>query len=117
MHGCAGWCWHGRQPGRGMRRHAACCSLHAPNPVSPPALPPSLPAQAADPDVEAVVLHASPEGGVAPAHICRGAGSFDALLRSLGEPPAEGEAAPAAPDAPAERPQEQEELPKAATVS
>lgn len=78
-------------------------------------VPPSPPPQAADPDVEAVVLHAAPEGGVAPAHICRGPGSFDAVLRSLGEAPADGE--PVAAAQPAERAQEPEELPKAATVS
>lgn len=41
---------------------------------------------APDEDVEAIVLHATPEGTLAPAVICRGAGSFHATLASLGEP-------------------------------
>ena len=63
------------------------------------------------------MLHATPEGGVAPAHICRGAGSFEAVLRGLGEPLPEDEAAPA-PGGEAGRQAEQSpELPQAATVS
>ncbi|PRW60516.1 ATP-dependent Clp protease ATP-binding subunit isoform A [Chlorella sorokiniana] len=71
---------------------------------------------AADPDVEAVVLHATEEG--TKAHTCRGAGSFKALLTSLGEPLPDSEAAPAAPEAEAVRQHEASpELPQAATVS
>ncbi|PSC69399.1 ATP-dependent CLP protease ATP-binding subunit [Micractinium conductrix] len=49
---------------------------------------------APDEDVEAVVLHATPEGNVAPAHICRGQGSFETTLRGLGEPLPPGEEKP-----------------------
>ncbi|KAL4443816.1 hypothetical protein ABPG75_011553 [Micractinium tetrahymenae] len=74
---------------------------------------------APDEDVEAIVLHASPEGQLAPAIICRGAGSFHATLASLGEPapPQEGEGG--APQGGAERPSPaggEQEL-QAATVS
>ena len=33
-----------------------------------------------------MILHAGPSGEPAPAIICRGAGSFEATLRDLGEP-------------------------------
>lgn len=61
------------------------------------------------------MLHATEEG--TKAHTCRGAGSFKALLASLGEPLPEAEPAPA-PQAEAGRQQEATpELPQAATVS
>jgi len=55
----------------------ACHSTHSTHPC---------PWQAPDEDVEALVLHAGPEGSLAPAHICRGEGSFRACLERLGEP-------------------------------
>jgi hypothetical protein len=69
--------------------------------------------------VEAVVLHAAPDGGVAPAHICRGAGSFEAVMRSLGEPLPGGTSgdADAEATAPGAQGEQREELPQAATVS
>ena len=65
--------------------------------------------------MEAVVLHAAGDGTPAAAHICRGAGSFEAVLASLGEPLPEPEAAAAPAAAPPEAPQQ--DLPQAATVS
>lgn len=108
-----------------MREHATPAGHplpHTPTPHDCTCGPPPPP-QAADADVEGVVLHGLPDGGLAPAHICRGAGSFEAQLRTIGEPlPAadgggggggegeggEGEGGPG---------QEREELPQAATVS
>lgn len=58
------------------------------------------------------MLHATPEGALAPAAICRGAGSFRATLASLGEPlPAadgEGDGQQEAPERPAPAAGEQE---------
>jgi hypothetical protein len=71
--------------------------------------------------VEAVVLHAAPDGGVAPAHICRGAGSFEAVMHSLGETLPGGASGDADAEAAAPGAQgageQREELPQAATVS
>lgn len=41
--------------------------------------------EAADPEVEGVVLHVGPDGEPAPAIVCRGPGSFEETLRSIGE--------------------------------
>ena len=87
------------------------CAAQTPSPF------PTL--QAADEEVEGVVLHAGADGSVAPAHICRGRGSFEAMLRSLGEPvPAGGEAGEGG-EAGGEGREEgaKEELPQAASVS
>lgn len=71
---------------------------------------------AADPDVEAVVLHSTEaEGPIA--HTCRGAGSFQALMASLGQPLPESEPAPAPEADAARQPEASPELPQAATVS
>lgn len=64
------------------------------------------------------MLHAAPDGTTEPAHICRGAGSFEAAMRQLGEPlPADYPAAPAAPPPAEQAQQAQHDLPQAATVS
>lgn len=49
------------------------------------------PLQAADDDVEGVVLDAGPDGALVPPHICRGPGSFKAHMVAIGEPVADGE--------------------------
>jgi hypothetical protein len=61
--------------------------------------------QAADPDVEGVVLHVGPDGEPAPAIVCRGPGSFEETLRSIGESPSaqQQEAEPRGSDAQALR--------------
>lgn len=63
------------------------------------------------------MLHSGPDGAVAPAHICRGTGSFEATLRSLGEPLPAGEGGESGGGAPAAREESKEELPQAASVS
>ncbi len=84
---------------------------------SPTSLPPPAPCpQAADPDVEAVVLHATAEDGTK-AHPCRGAGSYKAMLACLGEPLPESEPAPAPEAETARQAEAAQELPQAATVS
>lgn len=104
------------------------CWLLKPDRLCPPALPTACPTicihpstppprpQAADPDVEAVVLHSTEaEGPIA--HTCRGAGSFQALMASLGQPLPESEPAPAPEADAARQPEASPELPQAATVS
>lgn len=51
------------------------------------ALPPSLPLQAPEPDVEGVVVHATPSGEPTQGVVCHGKGSFLRTLREMGEPP------------------------------
>ena len=69
--------------------------------------------QAAEADVEGVVLHAADDGGVSPGVVCRGQGSYEATLRTLGLTAAP--AAPTAVDSEGARPAGEPEL-QAATV-